>query len=785
MTILTGTRLPRGNAYTGRMGAVSSVMTRTDIRVEGMTCSACADRVTRALESLDSVADARVNFVSGRATVRHDSSVDEAGLRQAVEQAGYRVPGDEAAHEHAANRREAELRRRLMGAVVLGAPVLAVSMLMPLRFDGWRWPALVMAATVVFGLGWNFHRVALRGLRHGTATMDTLVSLGTAAAWVWSSVVVVADVEGGHVYFDTGVVIVALVLLGKWLEARAARRSGEAVRSLARLSASTALLYDGREIPVAELEVGMRFMVRPGERIATDGVVVSGASSVDASMLTGEPVPVDVSAGDEVIGATLNTDGALEVEATRVGADTALAQILRLVDEAQSGRADVQRLADRVAGFFVPSVAALAIVTLTAWLVVGWAASDAFTAAVAVLIISCPCALGLATPLAVMVGTGRGAQMGVIIKGAEVLEQARAVDAVVLDKTGTVTEARLRVLGLMTPERPGGSDETTSSDAQPHTATLTTPERPGGSDDAEVLGVLAGALESRSEHPVGAAIARHWPSQRAVTDFENELPKSRRSERALFSPQRAVTDFQNKPGLGVVGRVDGIETRVGRCAIFDTVPHAVLDLAAAAEACGHTAALVGRDRKAEGVIVLADTVKTTSRAAVAALHGMGMQVVLLTGDNARTAAAVAEEIGVTEVIAEVLPADKAAEVARLQQEGRRVAMVGDGINDAPALTQADLGIAVGTGADVAVEASDFTIVGDDLLAVPDALLLARRTFATIKVNLFWAFAYNVAAIPLAAAGVLNPAAAAAAMGLSSLFVVSNSLRLRRFHPPHR
>ena len=672
-----------------------------------------------------------------------------------------------------------------MGAVVLGAPVLAVSMLMPLRFDGWRWPALVMAATVVFGLGWNFHRVALRGLRHGTATMDTLVSLGTAAAWVWSSVVVVADVEGGHVYFDTGVVIVALVLLGKWLEARAARRSGEAVRSLARLSASTALLYDGREIPVAELEVGMRFMVRPGERIATDGVVVSGASSVDASMLTGEPVPVDVSAGDEVIGATLNTDGALEVEATRVGADTALAQILRLVDEAQSGRADVQRLADRVAGFFVPSVAALAIVTLTAWLVVGWAASDAFTAAVAVLIISCPCALGLATPLAVMVGTGRGAQMGVIIKGAEVLEQARAVDAVVLDKTGTVTEARLRVLGLMTPERPGGSDETTSSDAQPHTATLTTPERPGGSDDAEVLGVLAGALESRSEHPVGAAIARHWPSQRAVTDFENELPKSRRSERALFSPQRAVTDFQNKPGLGVVGRVDGIETRVGRCAIFDTVPHAVLDLAAAAEACGHTAALVGRDRKAEGVIVLADTVKTTSRAAVAALHGMGMQVVLLTGDNARTAAAVAEEIGVTEVIAEVLPADKAAEVARLQQEGRRVAMVGDGINDAPALTQADLGIAVGTGADVAVEASDFTIVGDDLLAVPDALLLARRTFATIKVNLFWAFAYNVAAIPLAAAGVLNPAAAAAAMGLSSLFVVSNSLRLRRFHPPHR
>ena len=558
--------------------------------------------------------------------------------------------------------------------------------------------------------------------------MDTLVSLGTTAAWIWSTVVLLAGVDDGHVYFETGTVIVALVLLGKWLEARATRRSGEAVRALARLGAATARLADGTEIPAEDLAVGMRFIVRPGERIATDGMVVGGASAVDMSMVTGEPVPVEVAPGHEVIGATVNADGTLEVEATRVGADTALAQIVRLVDEAQGGRAAVQRLADRVASVFVPVVIALAAATLAVWFLAGGAAAEAFTAAVAVLIISCPCALGLATPLAVMVGTGRGAQLGVIIKGAEVLEDTRRVDAVVLDKTGTVTEGRLEVVDAV--------------------AAL--------GFEVTALGLLAGALESRSEHPVGAAIARRWPSS------------------------RTVTAFLNHPGLGVVGRVDGAEVRVGRRPLFDAVPTELEDAISAAEARGHTAVLVGRGAAAEAVIALADTVKPTSQQAVEELRAMGLEVSLVTGDNGRTAARVGEAIGVHDVMAEVLPGDKADAVARLQEAGKRVAMVGDGINDAPALAQADLGIAVGTGTAVAMEASDLTVVGGDLRAVPDAIALSRRTLSTIKVNLFWAFAYNVAAIPLAATGVLNPMAAAAAMGVSSLFVVTNSLRLRRF-----
>ena len=710
------------------MEAGSSLKVRTDIRVEGMTCGACAARVQTALGAADGVLDARVNFASSRATVLHDRTIDDAELRRLVEQAGYSAPVEVADDGEAERRRIAGLRRRLAVAFVAGLPVAAVSMVPPLRFDGWRWAALAASAVVVFGSGWAFHRAALRNLRHRAATMDTLVSMGTAAAWLWSTVVLVAGVEGGHVYFETGAVIVALVLLGKWLEARATRRSGEAVRALARLGAATARLADGTEIPAEDLAVGMRFVVRPGERIATDGRVVAGASAVDMSMVTGEPVPVEVATGDEVIGATVNADGTLEVEATRVGADTALAQIVRLVDEAQGGRAAVQRLADRVAGVFVPVVVVLAAATLGAWFATGSAASDAFTAAVAVLIISCPCALGLATPLAVMVGTGRGAQLGVIIKGAEVLEDTRRVDAVMLDKTGTVTEGRLEVV-----------DAVAVSGA-----------------DVTAMGLLAGALESRSEHPVGAAIARRWPSA------------------------RTVTDFRNQPGVGVVGRVDGAEVRVGRRPLFDDVPEALDEAVAAAQARGHTAVLVGRGATAEAVIALADTVKATSRQAVDELRAMGLEVSLITGDNSRTAESVAAAIGVRDITAEVLPGDKADAVAKLQDAGKRVAMVGDGINDAPALAQADLGIAVGTGTDVAMEASDLTVVGGDLRAVPDAIALSRRTLGTIKVNLFWAFAYNVAAIPLAATGVLSPMAAAAAMGASSLFVVSNSLRLRRF-----
>ena len=701
---------------------------RTDIRVEGMTCGACAARVQTALGAEGGVLDARVNFATGRATVLHDGTIDDVVLRSAVERSGYSAPADAETDADAGVRRVAGLRRRLVVAAVAGVPVVAVSMLPPLRFDGWRWAALAASALVVFGSGWSFHRAAIRNLRHRAATMDTLVSLGTTAAWVWSTVVLVAGIDDTHVYFETGTVIVALVLLGKWLEARATRRSGEALRALARLGADTALLVDGTEIPAADLVVGQRFIVRPGERIATDGTVVSGASAVDMSMVTGEPVPAEVAPGDAVIGATINADGTLEVEATRVGADTALAQIVRLVDEAQGGRAAVQRLADRVASVFVPAVVVLAALTLSVWFAVGSAPSAAFTAAVAVLIISCPCALGLATPLAVMVGTGRGAQLGVIIKGAEVLEDTRRVDAVVLDKTGTVTEGRLEVVDAVA--------------------------APGA--DVAAMGLLAGALESRSEHPVGAAIARRWPSA------------------------RTITDFANRPGVGVAGRVDGAEVRVGRRGLFDQVPEAVEAAAAAAEARGHTAVLVGRGTAAEAVIALSDTVKPTSRQAVQELRAMGLEVSLLTGDNRRTARSVGDAIGVDDVTAEVLPGDKADVVVRLQEAGKRVAVVGDGINDAPALAQADLGIAFGTGADVAVEASDLTIVGGDLRAVPDAIALSRRTLATIKANLFWAFAYNVAAIPLAATGVLSPMAAAAAMGLSSLFVVTNSLRLRRF-----
>ena len=695
----------------------------TELPIEGMTCAACAARIGRGLSGLDGVEEANVNYATARAVVSYDpDAVDLAAFSTTIQKLGYAVAADGDASEE----QLAELGRRLVAAVVLSVPTVAISMVSALQFGGWEWVVAALATPVVWWVGWPFHRTALRNLRHGSTTMDTLVSMGTGAAWAWSAVALLA--VDGHVYFETAAVIVTLILLGRWFEARAKRRSGDAIRALAGLGASTARLEDGATIDVDDLRVGMRLVVRPGEKVPVDGLVVDGASSVDASMITGEPVPVVVGVGDEVIGATINGNGSLTVEAVRVGGDTKLAQIMRLVNEAQASTAPVQRLADRVSAVFVPTALGIAGVTLIGWLVAGRPASEAFTAAVAVLIIACPCALGLATPTAIMVGTGRGASLGVIIKGGEVLEATRQVNHLVVDKTGTVTEGRMELVSV--------------------TAAL-------GTDRSEVL-QRAASVESRSEHPVGEAIVA------AAPDIQ------------------PVSGFQNLPGLGVRATIDSVEVVVGRIQLFDEVHEDLLAAMAEAEDTGGTAVLAGWDGTARGVLVVADRIRPTSAEAVAAFRDLGLDVTLLTGDNARTAQAVASAVGIDRVVAEVMPEDKDAEIQRLQAEGQVVAMVGDGINDAPALARSDLGIAVGTGTDVAIETSDLTIVSGDLRAVADAIALSRQTLATIKGNLFWAFAYNTAAIPLAALGILNPMIAAGAMGFSSVFVVTNSLRLRRF-----
>jgi P-type Cu+ transporter len=738
---------------------------RLELPIEGMTCSSCAGRVEKSLNQLDGV-EATVNFATERASVRFDPErVAAEQLIEAVEGTGYSasLPTETAAeNEQPAPDPTADLRRRLIVAAALSLPVFLLSMIEPLQFRNWQWLALYLATPVVLWCGWPFHRAAWQNLRHGALTMDTLISLGTLAALGWSLValffldagtpgmtmpfdlVTERGAASDHIYLEVAAVVTTFILAGRYFEARAKRRAGAALEALLDLGAKDVAVLgaDGQErrVPVEDLAVGDRFVVRPGEKVATDGIAESGASAVDHSLVTGESVPVEVGPGEEVIGATVNVGGRLVVRATRVGEDTALAQIARLVTEAQSGKAPVQRLADRISAVFVPVVIGLAVATLGFWLGNGAGATFAFTAAVAVLVIACPCALGLATPTALLVGTGRGAQLGLLIKGPEVLESTRRIDTVVLDKTGTVTSGEMAVVAI-------------------HAAP--------GVEEGEVLR-LAGAVEDASEHPVAAAIAA----------------RARRELTLLH----AVEGFANHAGLGVEGRVDGRAVVVGRASFLADrgmpLPPELDSAKNEAEAQGQTAIAAGWDGQARGLPIVSDTVKASSREAVEQIQALGLRTVLLTGDNEATARAVAAEVGIDEAIAEVLPAEKAAVVERLQAEGRTVAMVGDGVNDAPALAQADLGLAIGTGTDVAIEASDITLVSGDPRGIADAIRLSRRTLKTIKGNLFWAFAYNVAALPLAAAGLLNPLIAGAAMAGSSLFVVANSLRLRGFQPRH-
>ncbi|MEU3090420.1 heavy metal translocating P-type ATPase [Streptomyces massasporeus] len=739
--------------------------TGTDAEVElaigGMTCASCAARIEKKLNRMDGVT-ATVNYATEKAKVSYSGDVSVGDLIATVEATGYTAQEPAPPAPRTGPSEEADelrpLRERLITAVVLSVPVVAMAMVPALQFEYWQWLSLTLAAPVVTYAAWPFHKAAFTNARHGAATMDTLISVGTSAAFLWSLWALFFGTAGtpgmthpfeltiertdgaGNIYLEAAAGVTAFILAGRYFEARAKRKAGAALRALLELGAKdvTVLRADGREqtVPVAELKTGDRFLVRPGEKIATDGTVEEGSSAVDASMLTGESVPVEVGAGDPVTGATINVGGRLVVRATRVGADTQLARMARLVEDAQNGKAAAQRLADRISAVFVPVVIALALGTLGFWLGNGVGLTAAFTAAVAVLVIACPCALGLATPTALMVGTGRGAQLGILIKGPEVLESTRRVDTVVLDKTGTVTTGRMTLLAVHTAE---------------------------GTDEADALR-LAGALEHSSEHPIARAVA------------DGALEKLG----ALPAPE----DFANVPGLGVQGVVEGHAVLVGRERLLADwamrLPEGLAGARAAAEDAGRTAIAVAWDGEARAVLEVADAVKDTSAEAVRRLRALGLTPILLTGDNEAVARSVAREVGIEEVIAEVLPQDKVDVVKRLQAEGRSVAMVGDGVNDAAALAQADLGLAMGTGTDAAIEAGDLTLVRGDLRAAADAIRLARRTLGTIRSNLFWAFAYNVAALPLAASGLLTPMIAGAAMAFSSVFVVGNSLRLRTF-----
>ena len=740
-----------------------------ELRIGGMTCASCANRIERKLNKLDGVA-ARVNYATEKATVTVPDGYDPALLIAEVEKTGYTaalptprtpVPSDASGDTlHAVDTADPELaslRHRLRASAVLTVPVVAMAMIPAPQFTYWQWASLTLAAPVVVWAAWPFHRAAWANLRHGTATMDTLISLGTVSAFLWSLYALFLGSAGtpgmkhpfaftlapshgaANIYLEVAAGVTTFILAGRYFEKRSKRQAGAALRALLDLGAKdVSVLRDGTETKIAieELVVGDEFIVRPGEKIATDGVVVSGSSAVDASMLTGEAVPVEVATGDTVVGATVNAGGRLVVQATRVGSDTQLAQMAQLVERAQTGKAEVQRLADRISGVFVPIVIAIAVITLGAWLGAGFSVAAAFTAAVAVLVIACPCALGLATPTALLVGTGRGAQIGVLIKGPEVLESTRKVDTVVLDKTGTVTTGKMTLVDVIT---------------EPET------------ERAELLR-LAGALENASEHPIAQAVAA------AAAEELHALP--------------VPEDFANVEGKGVHGIVDGHAVVVGRESLLaDWAQHLSPDLShakARAQAQGKTVVAVGWDGQARGVLVIADTVKSASAQAISQMRDIGLTPVLLTGDNEAVARQIAAEVGIDDVIAEVMPEGKVDVIARLQAEGKTVAMVGDGVNDAPALAQADLGLAMGTGTDVAIEASDITLVRGDLRSAVDAIRLSRETLSTIKTNLFWAFAYNVAAIPVAALGMLNPMLAGAAMAFSSVFVVGNSLRLRRF-----